>query len=405
MGTWRLAWRNVRRNRRRTGVTVAATSLALTIMILYSGLVGGYLTDMEKNLLDLELGDLQLTYEDYRKKPSLYTRIPDPDGVVERLADAGSPAAPRLEASGLAAACDSSACAMLVGVDVARDRRVSRIHERVERGAWLDPAAPDGVVVGRVLARVLAVGPGDEILLLGQAADGSTANDLYEVRGVLGQVGDAADRSGLFLVEEAFRELMIVPDGAHRIVVRRSEDSEPLAIAKQNVSEIAGSLTVRTWRELVPTLASMLDSARGALYGMFLIVYVAIGILILNAMLMAVFERVHEFGVLKALGVGPGGVLRLILAETALQVALAILVGGALAVPGLWYLSSVGLELAGMDGLAVQGATFGPLMRAQVSPRVFVGPVAMLVAAVFVAVLYPALKAALIRPVRAIHHT
>ncbi|MFO8070607.1 MAG: FtsX-like permease family protein [Polyangia bacterium] len=404
MSIFRMAWRNVWRNRRRTAITVAAASLALATMIAYSGLISGYLLDMEKNIVDLEIGDLQIAADDYLERPSLYTRIEDHRALLAVLSEAGYPAAARLEASGLAAGDKTSAGVRINGVEVERDRGVSSIFEHVARGRWLRPGEKDGAVVGRVVARVLEVDPGDEILVLSQAADGSTANALYTVRGVLGAVGDAVDRSGLFLTAGAFRELMIVPNGAHRVVVRRGQD-QSLAAAAREVSELVGGLTVESWRELLPTLASMLDSAGSAVYVMFMLVYVAIGIVILNAMLMAVFERIRELGVLKALGFGPLGVLRLILAETAIQLALALVVGGALSLPALCYLASSGIELGEMGGIAFQGATMASTMRARIEPAIFVGPVVMLVAVVLAAVLYPALKAALISPVRAIRHS
>jgi ABC-type antimicrobial peptide transport system permease subunit len=137
---------------------------------------------------------------------------------------------------------------------------------------------------------------------------------------------------------------------------------------------------------------------------MFFIIYVAIGILILNAMLMAVFERIREFGVLKALGVGPFDVLRLILVESAIQTAIAILVGVSLAVPGILYLSRTGIDLGKLGGVTIMGIAWDPVWRAAVSVGIFTGPILVLVLIVAVAVFYPALKAALIRPVEAMHH-
>jgi ABC-type antimicrobial peptide transport system permease subunit len=154
----------------------------------------------------------------------------------------------------------------------------------------------------------------------------------------------------------------------------------------------------------MPTLSSMMDSVSSVMYTMFLIIYLAIGILILNAMLMAVFERIREFGVIKALGVGPGGVLRLIFAESAIQTGVALLVGGLLSIPSNWYLVTEGLELTGLGDLTVHGIAFDPVWRSVVTTETYTGPIFTLVFIVAVAVLYPAIKAARIRPVEAIHH-
>jgi len=404
MSFFKMAWRNVWRNRRRTIVTVAAASLALLVLIQYAGLMDGYLRTMESNILDLDLGDAQITAQGYRDDPSLYRLVDNHKEVLQALDEAGYPAAPRLLGGGLGAAGDTSAGVALYGVDVTRDAEVSKIGEHVAQGRWLDPADPKGVVIGRRLARTLNVALGAEVVVLTQAADGSTANDVFVVRGILKGIADGVDRAGIFMPEPTFRELMVVPRGVHLIIVRRPAEV-PLPVAALKVKELAGEHDAKTWRELTPTLASMLDSARGIQVAMFLIVYLAVGILILNAMLMAVFERIREFGVLKALGAGPGAVLRIIFLETLIQAGLAIVIGSVLSVPGMIYLSRVGIDVGVLGGMSIHGIAWDPIWRAAISIQAYARPIVTLLVVVVLAVLYPAFKAALIRPVQAIHHS
>jgi putative ABC transport system permease protein len=398
-----MASRNVRRNRRRTIVTVAAMSLALFVMILYSGLMTGYLIGAERNLLDLELGDIQIHAPGYLDEPSLYTVIEDYRPVLKRLRDAGLSASFRLIAAGLAAVKDASSGATFIGVDVAHDADVSRVYVSVKEGRWLDAAKPSEVVIGARMARNLNARIGSELVVLSQATDGSMANELYTVRGILKNISDSVDRGGVFMTEKAFRDLMVLPGGVHRIIVRRPF-SMSLEDAKARAMAAAGGLDVKTWREIAPTLASMMDSAMGAMYGMFFIVYIAIGILILNAMLMAVFERIREFGVLKALGAGPGQVMRIILLEGFLQTGAAIIIGALAAVPGLLYLNRVGIDMSGIGALSIQGIVWDPVWRAHISGATFTGPILTLVFVVGAALLYPAAKAAMLSPIKAIYH-
>jgi ABC-type lipoprotein release transport system permease subunit len=397
MRVFRMAWRGVWRNRRRTLVTVAATSFGLLVMILYHGFMEGYLRSMERSVLDFEVGDVQIFADDYRENPSIYTRIDDPDTVLARLRAEGIPASARLLAFGMAASGDASAGVSFRGIDVEQDAGVSRIQEQLARGEWLEAADSRGVVLGRRIARTLAVDVGDELLVLSQGADGSMAYDLYRVRGVLLGVSDATDRTGLFMTEAAYRDLFVVPEGVHQIVVRRPTGVSLLSTANR-VQQAAGVLDVKTWRQLMPTLSSMMDSARSLIVVMFVIVYIAIGMLILNSMLMAVFERVREFGVLKALGVSPFEVLRLILVESAIVTGIAILV------PGLIYLRDVGINLASLAGVTVMGVAMDPVWRAVITPDAFRLPIVTLVVIVALAVAYPAAKAALIRPVEAMRY-
>lgn len=403
MNTFSLAWRNVWRNGRRSGITIAAMSLALLSMLVYSALMQGMLRGSERNLLDLEVGDVQVFALDYRDSPSLYDRVGNADDLIDRLEADGLRATSRMLGSGLVAAGENSAGANFRGVDVERDAAVSRVHERVVSGEWLSTDDPQGVVLGRRIARILGVDIGGELIVVSQAADGSTANDLFEVRGVLGVVADNVDRTGVYMVDDAFRELMAVPDGAHQLIVRRPEGAS-LAQTAERVKTAAPELDVMTWRELMPMVASMLDSSAASMMIMMLIVYTAIGIVILNAMLMAVFERIREFGVLKAIGVGPGALLQIILFETLVMTACAIAAGLLLSAPALWYLSSHGIDLGAMTGVSMGGMAFDSVWRAEVEPGTFVAPIVTLVAIVAVAGIYPAMRAAFINPLKAMRH-
>ncbi len=398
-----MAWRNLWRYRRRTAVTVAAMTLALLVMVLYTSLVEGYLRGLERNIVDIELGDVQVFAPGYRDNPSLYREIEQPDRLMERLREAGFRVSARLMGGGLAAAGEASAGVVLKGIEVTDDSRVSAIDTHVERGAWLDPADPGGVVVGQGLAHTLNIQPGDELILLSQAADGSIANDLYVVRGVLKAIGDETDRAGVIMTASAFRAFFVLQDGAHQLIVRKPADEE-LSQSVARIRAIAAGLDVQSWRDLVPLLASLLDSTRALIQVVFLVIYLVVVILLVNATLMAVFERIRELGVLKAIGVGPGLIMGLILLEGGLQAAIAVVVGLVLSVPGLLYLTRYGLDLSALGGTSFAGIAFDPVWRGVVTPMTIIAPVLTLLLMVGVSVLYPALKAARLRPVEAMRH-
>lgn len=403
MNVFKMAWRNVGRSRRRSFITTGAMTFALWILLQYSGLIQGYMLAMENNIVDLAFGDIQVAALSWEDDPSLYSSVPQPGPLIDELERAGFRASARLLGAGLGAAGDTASGVMLVGLDVQQDATTGTLHTAVDKGAWLSEAKPNEVVIGRRLARTLGLGVGDELVVLSQAADGAIANGLYQIRGVMLGVNEGVDRRGVWLTQVAFRELMAFPEGAHQIVVRRPQGTD-LTQATAEVRSMASGLAVKSWRELMPELASLFDTQKGAVWIMFIIVYIVIGLLLLNTMLMAVFERVRELGVLKAIGVSPGAVFRLVVTESAIQVMIAIVAGTLLALPGMYYLTTTGIDMLGGSDMSIGGVAFNSVWKAEVNQTTFSGPIMMLVIIVGLAIIYPAVKAALIRPVEAMRH-
>ena len=403
MNVFKMAWRNVWRNTRRSLVTIGAITFALCLMVLYAGIIEGHLRALEADVVNMEVGDIQIFAPSYREDPSLYAIIKESDQLANQLQNLGYRASPRLLGGGLSASGEFSAGVTLRGIDIQRDKTVTLVHERVEHGQWLNASNPQGVVIGKKLAQTLNAKVGAELILLSQAADGSMANDLYSIRGILENVGDATDRTGVFMLASTYRELMSFPEGAHQLIVRRPEAIQ-LPAALDAVSALAPTLDVKSWPQLMPTVASMLEMAEGMIGVIFTIMYLAIGILLLNAMLMAVFERIREFGVFKALGAGPTLVFSLIFVEAMIQMSIAIALGTVLSIPGIWYLSTIGINVGALGGASMMGLAFRSILYGIYSPEIVAPAYKILIVIVVLSVLYPALKAAWIKPVDSMRH-
>ena len=400
-----MAWRNVWRNTRRSGVTIAAMTFSLFMMICVTSFYEGMLKKMEAKITDVEIGDIQIHDPSYRNNPSIYNSMAASTNVADKLESIDYQTAERLLGSGLVASDETSSGAAIFGLSLDDDADVSLVFERISDGDWLSESDPHGVVVGRLLARSLSVSVGDELVLLSQAYDGSMANDLFTVRGILSSISEVTDRGGVFMLDSTFRDFYALEGGAHRLVVKRPKGVElDQALIDVKLATANQELEVKSWRELSPILASMIDSALQLIQVGFLIIYLAVVILLLNAMLMAVFERVREFGILKAIGVGPASVLSLILLEGAIQALVAIVLAFLLCIPALWFLTDVGINMTLLSGVSVMGMSFDPIWTGVVTARTIYMPLTTMLVIVVLGVLYPALKAARITPLEAIHH-
>lgn len=399
-----LASRNVRRNWHRSLVTMLAMAFACFIMIFFSALMEGMMLGSERSVVAMNMGDIQIHAHGYRDDPDIYTAIDKADELVGRLNHAGYRASSRIYAYGLMAANMASSGVQLRGIDLKQEAQVTELYKHVGVGQWLDASDGNGIVLGRKLAGTLGVTPGDELVFVGQSTDGYMANDLFRVRGILKSVSDGIDRMGVFMPEMTLRELLRLPEGAHEIVVMRPDRTTDLAAETARIEVMAPGLEVKNWKELMPVVARMIETADVQIMIMLVIFYTAVATVVLNAMLMNVFERMHEFGIMKALGASPWQLLGLVYAETMILALLAATAG----LGGGWWLSvyyqTHGIDMSALAGsISFGGIAFDPVWYAAITAEALAYPVIFLLLVAAVAVIYPAAKAAMLRPVRAIY--
>jgi ABC-type lipoprotein release transport system permease subunit len=406
MNFFTLAMRNVYRNRHRSLVTTLAMAFACTMMIVFAALMEGFAIGSERNVVSMNTGDIQIHQIGYRDDPDIYSLMSDSTDLVSTFQSADFLATERLFAFGLMASEESSSGVQLRGVDLDTEPTVTDIDQHVMTGQWLLGDDPHGVVIGKKLSKLLDVDLGDELIFVGQTADGYMANDRFQVRGILKSVSAGIDNGGVFMSNAMLRELISLPAGAHEVVLMRSDRSTDLQQATQLVKDkVDADLEVMNWQQLMPIINRFLETADLQTLIMMIFTYIAVGSVVLNAMLMSVFERIHEFGIMKAIGVKPWQLIRLIyfemLIQTCLAVVLALLFGSGWA----WFIQEHGIDMSSLaDGISFAGIAFDPVWYAALTLKAVVVPSLFLFLIAAIAVIYPAIKVAVIQPVEAIHH-
>lgn len=400
-----LASRNVLRNWHRTMVTTFAMAFACCIMIIFSTLMEGMVIGSERQAVILNQGDIQIHAQGYRDDPDIYTTIKNSNNIVNSIIAKGYYATPRHYGFGLVASDDNSAGIQLNGINVKQEQLVTEIHKHVLQGQWLNSSDPFGVVIGKKLARLLDAKIGSELVFIGQNSEGGMANDLFKVRGILKSISASIDNGGVFLNDKTLIELLLLPADAHEIVVMRANRETNLDVATKEIESIAKDNETLNWRYLLPVIARFLDSADINSFVMLIFTYIAVASVILNAMLMSVFERIHEFGIMKAIGVTPTQTVILIYIETMLQTGLASILGLGF---GWWassYFETHGIDMSSMAGdFSFAGIALDPVWYSAITLNALLTPVIFLFVIALLSVIYPAIKVARIRAVDAIHY-
>ncbi len=406
--TARLAWRNLGRNRRRTVLALAAIAVAQTAVLAMDGLMNGWTDSMLDTLTGPLMGHAQIHAPEWREE-----RAPDLviDGVDSMLADVRAlpgvqDAYARIYAPALVARDVDGHAIVVVGIDIEAERADGGLLEGLpEAGVPTER----GALVGASLARQVGISVGDELAVLGQGADGSLANDLVTVTGILETPIDMVNRTGVIIHLALAQEIFAMPDQAHEINVRGTGGADGAAglVAALQGLERVDQLEVLPWNELAPELSQMLDIT--AIYGLVVlfIVFIAAAAGVANTMLMATFERRRELGMLLSLGTTPGRIVRIVLTEAVVLGLLGVVVGTLLGGLIVYYQSQTGIDFSqwsdqdesvdvAMYGVNFSGAIYPYLRVADCVPG-FIGVVVVSV----LAALWPAWVAAHLEPVEA----
>lgn len=410
---FQLAWRNLWRNPRRTLIAMAAIGLGYAMLMFVACLMAGLRQQMIESGTDLVLSDIEVHGPEYYPDRPIHQTLGGREGtdVSALLATiTGDPrvyaAAPRVYGYGLASAARQPAGVELLGVVPHQEQKVTVLHTRMVKGSYLTEQMPKGIVIGDTLATTIGVEVGSEIVLLTQAANGAMGNDLYTVTGMFHTGLDAMDQGLVLMSLAALQELLRLPAGrVHEIAIKLHDITAATATATALEVQLSNTLPVRVraWPELVPELADYVQFNRRVTFMLFFIFFLLAVIGIVNTMLMAVIERTRELGMLMAVGMRPAQVVGLIMAEAASLAGASLVLGGALGAPLLWYLQVHGLHLGGdLDEISLAGVMVGHLWYGQQDFLAYTQAALGLGVTALVSALYPALRAARLRPTQAL---
>jgi ABC-type lipoprotein release transport system permease subunit len=261
--------------------------------------------------------------------------------------------------------------------------------------------------VGEGLARDMHVRVGRTLVLMGQAADGSIASGLFRVNAIVPVAVDQVNQTGILMNLAAAGEFMAMEDRAHELVIR-ARDAEAIpgvAAAVRDLPGVAG-LEVATWDQLAPQMAAMIRMI-GSMNGIIIVlVFITTVAGVANTMLMATFERSHEFGMLLALGVKPGRLVRMLFLEAVALglagVVIGSVLGVALAWPGIRHgIDLGGLGFGGVSSVSVGGVSISRFVLILRVRDILIGVAAVLVTSVL-ATIWPARRLSRLEPVEAL---
>jgi ABC-type lipoprotein release transport system permease subunit len=380
---------------------------------------------MIRSALNLGLGSLQIHAQDYQDDRAVEKAILDPEPILEvaRETPGVEGVSVRLNAFGLISHGNASQGSMIVGVDPVGETTISIMDEKIKEGEWLPETIENErslpIVIGSGMAKKLGVGLGDRLFLTIQGFTGDIGYVVYFVHGIFKTGMGELDKAVAYVPINTLREVMAVDvplfqNAVHEVTVLL-EPREDLAGAVNSIKErievgelAAGNsreLDVLSWEEIQPGLRTFIDLDEVGIYIMMGLLFIVVAAGIMNTFLMAVFERIREFGILMSLGTPPSAIFKLVMIESFLVGLIGAFAGLALGLIGYWvncYYPISYESFSEMSEVMVMDLSikfyptliWGNVMRAVVG----------IIIATLLAALWPAIKASLLKPVEALRH-
>lgn len=400
----RLAWRNIWRNRRRSLIVMASIALGVAALAFTDALSRGFLRQMFDTQLGAHTGHLQVHAAGFHDNRVVTNFMRRPDSVLAavRADPAVLRAAVRVIAAGMVSSASASSGVAIVGVDPADEAGITIIARSVREGTYLTGKERE-IVISMRLAEALDVRIGGKVVAMAAVQDGSVGSELFRVAGLYRSPSAEFDRAYVYVLRRDAQRLLGVGEAAAEVVALARVPQEAPALRDRLAPALGSAYEALSYQDLLPSLVSQLEMSENSLIIFYVIIGLALIFGIINAMLMSVMERIHEFGVVKAVGMEDRRLFAMIVLEALLLglmgCAAGMLAGAAVNEP----LARTGINFATFaEGLESWG------VGARVYPIVDYGSilegVGVILAVCVAGALYPALKAVRLRPIAAIRY-
>jgi ABC-type lipoprotein release transport system permease subunit len=397
----KMAFRDLGRNRRRSFLSSLALAVGMALLLLMASVVEGEMRGSMQTTIRLRSGHLQVraaSYDEDRVSLDWQDLIANPAAVVAQIKTIPQvlDATPRLLASGIVARDEESRGVQVLGIDPASAIN-DPFREGLVAGAFLASDDRDGVLIGQPLAEKLGLSVGDQINLLVNRSDGSVDQQLFTIRGVYTTRTTAFDENTVFMPLLKAQAITQAEDHASSIFVmlkdREQADAVAAALRGQNFQ-------VLTWRQMNELVTQLEDFAGVFMVALYIIVLGITATVVTNTLVMAVFERTREIGILSAIGMKGRSIMAQFLVEGGLLATGGVLGGLILGALVVTYFNRFGFYVG---NYGFQSMLMEDRIYAYLTPS---NAVTLAVVAYFItlaASLYPAVLAARMEPVEALH--
>ena len=391
---FKLAWKNVWRNRTRSLVVIGSIILGLWAGIFLNGFFLGMTSQRSGDILRSEISHIQVHHEEFKSefKPELDIGILAKEIVARLDTDRRVESyTTRSISVGMIATAHANTGAQLVGINPESEAKLTHLEEYLIEGEFLKANSRNKCLIGQELAEKLKVRLGSKVILSFQNLNGEISQIKLKVVGLYQTVNTAKDRLFVYLPQSTLNGALGDAEIVHEIAVFANNRDDIVPI-RDEIRSAFPSLLTEYWGELSPELELLAETSDQYMIIFMGIIMAALAFGIINTMLMAILERTKEIGMLKAIGMSRGRVFSLIMFETLFLVLVGTPLGIALGFLTIQWTNRVGIDLSYFsEGLRSFG--YDTLVRPEIPVEEYMNVLVLVVVVAFIAAIYPSFKA------------
>ena len=402
----KLAWRNLFRNKRRTIIASIAIGIGLAAMIFADALWVGMEQNMIKTATASFLGDGQIHREGFRDTQTVEMTINQLNEVVDALSQEAivEQFTPRTFAFGMITSSANVSAISLVGVQPSTERFLSQIDDAIIEGAYFEGDNNRDIVIGAKLAELLEITLGNRVVVtVAQSESGDLSQEMFRISGIYNFADEVMNSGMAFVRLKKAQEMLAIGSGVHEIAIKftdtkygQNKDFPFWERYSQHGNEAL------SWTEILPQLQAVFEMSKYSKYIMGVVLFGVVVFGIINTLFMSLYERMFEFGVLRAVGTRAFGMARLILFEAGALAIVSIVLGAILGFVLTWIFAEIGIDYTGIE---MMGVTIQELIYPTMTVKPFIlYPIWVFIFTIITG-LYPARYAAKIAPATAMRRS
>jgi ABC-type lipoprotein release transport system permease subunit len=400
----KLAWRNMFRNKRRTFLTAIAIGVGLASMIFFDAYMIGTLNNVVHSAIASFPGQVQIHRKDFTKTYDVEKIIMDGRKVMDTLQTEKTVDvfAPRTMSYAMITSASDVASAMLYGIQLEKEEKLSQLKQAITSGDFwsLNDKETNRVLIGQKLAESLNIGIGDRVVVtVAQANTGELSQEMFRIGGIFSVGISEMDAGAIFVELKKSQDLLYIGDNIHELALNFKDiklaSDDKLGFWDKYSKNDNEALS---WEKIFPDIQAMVEMTYFSMYIIGLILFGIVAIGIMNTLFMSLYERMFEFGVLRAIGTRPFNMFMLVIFEAGFLAIISIVIGIILGFAVSYIFSITGIDYRGLEfvGVTIQEMIY-PVLKYE---QYIVYPVWLFVFTVIIAI-YPAVFAAKITPSKA----